>query len=330
MTKVDKVAEKMFTQIMKLLEKGKVPWRKTWAGGTLAMPKNPISGTRFRGINIPILLFQQEEMGYTSGLWATYKQWRDKCPDCGYEFNRKTEKLQDICPKCEHKRPNVRKGEKSTSIYFPCWFPRKDAEGKVIIDEQTGEVELRFGGWRYHNEFNVAQVDNYPQPPVPVEREPRPISEDATVAIEAVMPYLKHEKIDIVYRGRRSAYSITNDSIKIPRREDFENDSAFANTLFHEVVHSTGTKERCKRKGVMGFDRYDTHKYSEEELVAEFGASFMCGITEVSMPNVENSAAYIQHWVEKLKSNKKILFSASSQAQYAMKYVLKHTDYLDD
>ena len=60
---------------------------------------------------------------------------------------------------------------------------------------------------------------------------------------------------------------------------------------------------------------------SREELVAEFGASFLChqsGITNT----LENSASYIDGWSAVLKRDQKLILQAASKGQKAADYIL--------
>ena len=64
--------------------------------------------------------------------------------------------------------------------------------------------------------------------------------------------------------------------------------------------------------------------YSQEELVAEMGAAYLCYITGIQNATIDNSAAYIKSWIGKFKEDKKMLLIASSQAQKAVDYILEH------
>ena len=49
--------------------------------GTLAaqgMPLNPVTDHHYQGINIPSLWIDQQEKGFTSSHWATFKQWQEQ------------------------------------------------------------------------------------------------------------------------------------------------------------------------------------------------------------------------------------------------------------
>ena len=63
-------------------------------------------------------------------------------------------------------------------------------------------------------------------------------------------------------------------------------------------------------------------KYAMEELTAEMGASYLKSYAGIPIEQLENNAAYIQGWLERLKNDKKFIVHASSQAQKATDYIL--------
>jgi antirestriction protein ArdC len=54
------------------------------------------------------------------------------------------------------------------------------------------------------------------------------------------------------------------------------------------------------------------------------GAAYLCGICGIENVTIDNSAAYIQGWLKKLKSDKKFIVQASGLAQRAVVYILEH------
>jgi len=56
------------------------------------------------------------------------------------------------------------------------------------------------------------------------------------------------------------------------------------------------------------------------------GAAYLCGICGIESITIDNSAAYIQGWLKKLKSDKKFIVLASGLAQKAVDYILDHQD----
>ena len=54
------------------------------------------------------------------------------------------------------------------------------------------------------------------------------------------------------------------------------------------------------------------------------GAAYLCGITGIENATIDNSAAYIQSWLSKLKNDNKFFVMAASLAQRAVDYILEH------
>jgi len=63
-------------------------------------------------------------------------------------------------------------------------------------------------------------------------------------------------------------------------------------------------------------------KFFFDELIAEFGAAFLCNVSGISNATIENSAAYIQNWLGYIKENKKNIVHAASAGQKAAEYIL--------
>jgi hypothetical protein len=62
--------------------------------------------------------------------------------------------------------------------------------------------------------------------------------------------------------------------------------------------------------------------YSREELVAEMGAAFLCGHCGIENTTIEQSASYIQGWLERLKNDRKLVIRAATQAHKASDFIL--------
>jgi len=71
--------------------------------------------------------------------------------------------------------------------------------------------------------------------------------------------------------------------------------------------------------------RFGSETYSKEELIAEFGAAFLCTHSGIAHATIQNSGAYIQSWLEKLKNDKKLVVQAAHKAQKAVDYMMKNT-----
>jgi len=62
---------------------------------------------------------------------------------------------------------------------------------------------------------------------------------------------------------------------------------------------------------------FGSHKYSQEELVAEFCSAMLCGKAGIAQRElIESAAAYIQHWGRKLKPEMLVLGSRAARKAY--------------
>ena len=222
------------------------------------------------------------------GEYATYKQWTD------------------IGGK-------VKKGEKSEMVVFWKIFQTEEVkDGKV----EKKSVPLL----KYINVFHVSQVDGV-EPKNTKQVEHEPIEE----AEKIKNGYVDRENIVIEELVTNEAYySPMMDCIHVPCKEQFEDVMEFYSTLFHEMVHSTGHRDRLGRLDTgVKLASFGSEEYSKEELIAEIGSAFLMNHIGIDTPKTfKNSAAYIQSWLKVLRNDNRFIVSASSKAEKAMKYIL--------
>lgn len=140
-------------------------------------------------------------------------------------------------------------------------------------------------------------------------------------AEEIFANYTEKEGIITHKDGTQAFYRPSDDSITVPPIKTFCNLAEYYSTLFHEAVHSTGAEKRLARNVKPSF--FGTEDYSKEELVAEVGASMLTNIVGLATDSsMSNNVAYIQNWMEALEKDKKLIVSASSKAEKAVKYIL--------
>jgi antirestriction protein ArdC len=200
----------------------------------------------------------------------------------------------------------VRKGERACPVVF----------GKRVKeqDEQTGE-ETAYTVLRLYNVFNTAQIDGLKNIPAPVET---PATVNTTAAdIVALMP----KRPEIKYGMSKAYYSPGADIIAMPDRARFDNEAHFFSTIYHEMVHATGAKSRLNRQTLTESAGFGSNPYCKEELIAEMGAAFLCGQAGIEN-TIENSAAYVQSWLEQLQNDKTLIVQAAAQAQKAADFIL--------
>ena len=201
----------------------------------------------------------------------------------------------------------VRKGEKSCPVVF--W------KQTTLEDKESGEQQKK-RMLRIYHVFNVAQCDELKTGTGPMEEPVNGIIKpDEIVAHMPQRPEIKHGM-------SRAFYSPREDCVGLPMRERFERAEGYYATLFHELVHATGHESRLNRVTLTEKAGFGSNPYCKEELIAEMGAAFLCGQAEIAERTIDNSAAYLQGWLEQLRSDKTLIVSAAAQAQKAADFIL--------
>jgi len=199
----------------------------------------------------------------------------------------------------------VKKGEKSCPVVF--W------KQTTIEDKESGEPH-KIPLLRIYQVFNVAQCEGIDGVATGT------IAEATTRPAEIVAkmpqpPAVKHGMT-------RAFYSPSEDSVGMPAQERFDCESNYYAALFHELIHSTGHDKRLKRASIMERNGFGSDPYCKEELIAEMGAAFLCGHAEIIERTIDNSAAYLQCWLEQLRDDKTLIVQAAAQAQKAADFIL--------
>lgn len=201
----------------------------------------------------------------------------------------------------------VRKGEKSCPVVF--W------KQTTIEDTESGEQQKKRMLRLYHV-FNVAQCDGLKTGTGPIEE---PV--DGIVKPEGIVANMP-QRPEIKHGMTRAFYSPCEDCVGLPMRERFERAEAYYATLFHELVHATGHESRLNRVTLTEKAGFGSNPYCKEELIAEMGAAFLCGQAEIAERTIDNSAAYLNGWLEQLRSDKTLIVQAAAQAQKAADFIL--------
>lgn len=254
------------------------------------LPMNPTSSKYYQGINIPCLWFYQQEKGYISNQWATFKQWKDK-------------------------GASVRKGEKGSTIVF---YKTLLIDGE---DDQGKDVTNRIPMLRLYTVFNASQVDGYEY-----QENAPPNETDLVEPVQLADEFCANTNADIRHvHGEQAYYHRMEDYIHIPETMDFimtQDATATENyysTLFHELVHWSGAPHRLDRDKAK--NNSEKFKYAFEELVAELGAAFLCAQLGISQHPRNDHARYIKSWLQAMRNDNKFVFQASAQSARAVEYL---------
>lgn len=253
------------------------------------LPKNPITDNHYRGINIPALWIDQQEKGFTSNRWATFKQWKEQ-------------------------GASVRKGERGSQIIFykTLTVSEENAKGE--------ECETSIPMIKGYTVFNANQVEGYSDEKILSANQSNLVER-----IEAADTYCSNTKAEISHGGLRAFYSRSGDFIKMPNEHHFVDTKQatvtenYYATLLHELTHWTGAPHRLDRDKAK--TKADTDKYAFEELVAELGAAFLCAHLGITQTPRDDHALYIKTWLAALKNDKKLVFKASAHAAKAVDFL---------
>lgn len=278
--------QKITDTIIQKLNNGIVPWHQPWiskSDSNFTIPMNVQSGNHYNGINILLLWGDTSDKKFSSNEWGTFKQWK------GLD-------------------QTIRKDEKGTMIFYYDTY-EKEVEGEI--------KKLPF--LKYATVFNKCQLEGFD--PL-LEDVPEPVS---LVEInKTAETFVQNTGAKITHKGNKACYNKKTDSISMPPVESFietANASAtegYYSVLFHELTHWTGHENRLERK----FGKvFGDEQYAVEELIAELGATFMCSELGITKSNIDNSAAYINHWLKKLQDNKYLITTAAGEASKSVKFL---------
>ncbi len=216
----------------------------------------------------------------------------------------------------------VKKGSKSLPVFFfQTSYKReiKDEAGNPVKDEKgkkTYEIIQIPPVFKIYNVFNALQLT--PVPPV-AKHDPKLDEYNQELADKLIA--LSPSKI-IFDASSGAFFSPKEDVIVTPPKERFsKNPQAFYSTVFHEMAHSTGTENRLHRNLK---NRFGSHDYAVEELVAEFASLALCDSCNMRYTN-QNSQAYIRSWIEVIKNPSFKIFDIFNDSQRATTY-LQHPE----
>lgn len=281
--KVD--AYKVITdKIVEALEEGVVPWKQPW-NARLTGPRSLSTGKAYQGVNVFMLLFTSMSRGYGSQWWGTYKQISER-------------------------GGQVRKGEKGTPVVF--WRILE------VKDDKAPDGKKKIPMLRYFTVFNADQCDDVK---VPTAETFVDVVDPIEEADRIVQAYLTADGPTLNHGGNSAAYSPVFDTVVMPETNQFLSTDGYYSTLFHELGHSTGHKDRLNRDGITDPIKFGSEKYGKEELVAEMSAAFLCAEAGVEVDQ-SHHVGYIGSWLETIKGDPKLVVQAAGAAQKATNMIL--------
>lgn len=218
----------------------------------------------------------------------------------------------------------VKKGAKSSICV---WTKCETVLGEK--ENEDGETEVTRNFRRYLKWYRVWHLDDVEGIESKIEKVvPNPDITPVEAAEKIVNDYVERERAGgfTFINNRESGqayYSPSEDKVVVPMISQYEIVEEYYSTTFHELTHSTMHEKRCDRKSENKLAAFGDANYSREELVAEFGAAFLCNRAGLDNEKAfKNNVAYIQNWLKALKDDNRMIAWAASRAQKAARYIL--------
>lgn len=278
MAKADDHYTRVAEKLIEKLKEGAVPWQKPFdAGGYGTPPMNPTTGKRYRGGNMIHLMLQD----HRDPRWMTYRQ-------------------------AQEAGAQVKEGEKGTPIIY--W---KFEEERGVRGESGNLMKVQLERPRSFISyvFNGEQIEGLP--PFLAEK-PR---ECDVVRAEKL---LEASGATIINRSQASAfYKKDQDTIYLPKKEQFPSEAMYYSTALYELGHWTGHESRLNRE----FGPFGSMTYAKEELRAKI-SGMMLSVELGIGQSAGNHAAYVQGWIKALEDDPRELFRAAADAEKILNYVM--------
>lgn len=277
-------AEHMAQEFLRYIDtNGTVPWAQGWVTDGV-FPANPTTGAEYKGINSIILGIYQAARGYSTPYFCTFRQMTQ----AGGEFV---------------------KDAKGQGLPVVVWKP-------IVKEDDEGNVK-RYGFWRSYTVFSVDLMEGIA---TPCSDRPEPFTPGEAVS-RLESGYVNGPSIRWI-ESAQAYYTPATDQITLPNRGQFISELAYAETLAHELSHSTGHESRLNRD-LKGFGC--KQDYAKEELVAEISAAIVMQRMGLE-PNIPAMADYVNGWRKAISTDPKIVLSAASKADRAARMVMGITD----
>ncbi len=291
--------KKVSRQIIEAIKEGDLLWRKPWKDGFKLKGKtfgaqNYESQLPYRGFNAWIISLVNVNLKQNYVYFLTEKQVQER----GGKLKKGAVAIPVHAFIKGEKLRKKKNGEKFLEEYFG-WvdyviYPLEHTEGVKPINRKASDPA------------SEKVFDIIPDAQSIVENMPK-------------APPIKHG-------GDKAYYTPSGDFVQMPPQKAFKSNYAYYSTLFHELVHSTGHSKRLKRDLSGSFG---SRSYAFEELIAEIGAAYLCGVCDIAYFTLNNSAAYLKSWSKKLVTelshDPKFLFKAILAGSRAARYILADT-----
>ncbi len=288
-------SEAITNELIRIIERGVLPWRKPWTAGGSARPLRHNSEP-YQGVNNFLLTMRTVMAGYTSPFWMTV-------------------------PQANTLGAKIRKGERSSVVVY-YGQSHKQAQGDGRAEDDSSEEARVFRFQKSYRVFNADQIEGLSEAFHP---DPAPIPEHAThQPIAHMQSFFGAIDIKTIFTGTEACYRPPIDTVFMPSIERFKNPLNFYGVWAHELAHATKAPHRLNRD--YGLSRFGNTAYSREEIVAELTSCFLGQELGFTAHTLELNASYLYHWLRVLRSDKTAIFKHAADAQKACDYLIARSE----
>lgn len=287
--------EKFIGKIIEMLDKVD---ENTWENYLIstAVPNNPFTQNTYKGFNSLICYIDILLNSRKSVIYSTFKAIKDN-------------------------GGKVKKGAKSIPIIY-LELIYTDENNNRITEKEAKELEKnekkinvrKFV--RSYNVFNLEDTENLDLSQFEEKNETIKNIENADNFIKNI----EGLKINYSEYTDDASYNIVTDIVSIPNKKFFKDENHYYSTVFHEITHWTGHKNRLDRKLSVS----NQNAYAFEELVAELGSMLLCENFNVN--TYINSIKYLKNWLNFTENNKEEnLNKAFMESKKAVNYIFSNS-----
>lgn len=289
-------------------------WKQPWFSPSFANPRNMYDGKPYDGVSSFMLSLHSERQGYEVPVFGTY----NRILSLNYDITSDGKRHQLLG---EDGEPlpmlHVKKGEAGFPLFFTSFtIVDKDTRKKVDLDfndyKQLSRDEQEkykvFPKRHIYTVFAVDQTNMREARPEMYEKWASMYSTERAAVTDNFKSPLLDKIIDdnawlcsITHKDPSGAYfSPSKDYINVPEKSLFRDaPEQYYGTTLHEMIHSTGTKDRLDR--LVSGSVFGSADYAREELVAELGSAFVCQQYGIEKNIKEESAKYLKSWLGSLE-----------------------------
>ncbi|MCX8515053.1 MAG: zincin-like metallopeptidase domain-containing protein, partial [Burkholderiales bacterium] len=328
-------------------------WQKTWTNiASREAPYNPITGTKYRGVNFLVLSLEQTELDTIDPRWCTFKQ----AIAAGYQIAKGSKAAQasfyDLNVSLNDGSKDYYIKAKSVDGYvakiidhYRTHYPAKSIEIRNAVNKvaqfttSSDKAQLLLFVTELNNAtgadikissvavmksfpiFNYSQLLNVPELEIKPLNNFEPINRAEGILV-ASGAKIFHDNANENY------YSPKRHEIHLTPKESFKSPEAYYSTALHEIGHWTKGDGLPRNLKVEGEINGDHLAYAREELRAELASVFMSSDLNLKL-DIQNHSAYLGSYLEVLNNDYTEFFAAVSDAQKIASHVIGFEKRLD-